>query len=326
MKVSVVIPVYNVEKYVRKSLNSVLNQSYSDLEILVVNDGSTDSSHEICIEVIENDPRVTYITQKNQGLSMARNVALKQATGELLMFLDSDDYLLPDAVRLLVEQYKKYQPDVIVAGHKVEFGNKVTDGFNFNNDILTGNEALLRLLANEIPHVAWGKIFSRRVYSLIQFPVGQICEDLCEIAMSLSRSKTVLLSNVEALVYLRRAGSIMHSYKKKAFKDAYSVHSMLEERLAQSYEKSFYQTRLDAKYVKMMVQNVNLAIRANDFKSAKEIVKITNIDHSENRPSMKFVSKIYALSYYVMRHTGYLYFILIKVFVDNIKYRLFKVE
>ena len=102
-KVSVIVPVYNVEKYIRKCLDSIVSQTLNDLEIILVNDGSTDTSPAICEEYKRKDERIKMITQKNQGLSAARNAGLKDATGEYVIFIDSDDYIAENMLEILVE-------------------------------------------------------------------------------------------------------------------------------------------------------------------------------------------------------------------------------
>ena len=111
--ISVIIPVYNVEKYLRECIDSVLNQSYQNLEIILVDDGSTDSSGEICDEYEKQDIRIRVIHQKNQGLSGARNTGFQNANGEYVYFLDSDDWIVPEAIKCLVKRAEEESADVV---------------------------------------------------------------------------------------------------------------------------------------------------------------------------------------------------------------------
>lgn len=111
--VSVIIPVYNVEKYLRECVDSVIGQTYKNLEIILVNDGSTDSSGKICDEYVDKDERVTVIHQKNGGLSQARNRGLEESTGEYVYFLDSDDYIAENSFEILLEIAEKYGSDIV---------------------------------------------------------------------------------------------------------------------------------------------------------------------------------------------------------------------
>lgn len=112
-KVSIVVPVYNVEEYLDRCLNSLINQSHKNIEIVVVNDGSTDNGKEVCLQYSREDIRINYIEQENQGLSGARNTGIINATGEYLMFVDSDDYIELDAVETLLEYAVKEQLEIV---------------------------------------------------------------------------------------------------------------------------------------------------------------------------------------------------------------------
>ena len=114
--VSVVIPVYNTEKYLEKCLDSVIGQTYGNLEIIIVDDGSSDGSPEICRDYAKKDERVTIISQENKGLAVARNVALDIATGSYIMFVDSDDWLEKEAVERLVFEAEKNMADAVFFG------------------------------------------------------------------------------------------------------------------------------------------------------------------------------------------------------------------
>ena len=111
--ISVIIPVYNVEEYLRECIDSVLNQTFSDFEVILVNDGSTDSSGEICDEYVEKDERVTVIHQKNGGLSVARNIGLSEANGKYVYFLDSDDYISENALATLLNIAENDSSDIV---------------------------------------------------------------------------------------------------------------------------------------------------------------------------------------------------------------------
>ncbi len=119
-KISVVIPVYNVEKYLETCLNSVINQTYKNLEIIVVNDGSKDSSLEICKKYEKLDNRIILIDQKNRGLSGARNVGIKKATGDYIHFLDSDDYITLNYYEKMIEALSDTDADIVVGGFYYE--------------------------------------------------------------------------------------------------------------------------------------------------------------------------------------------------------------
>lgn len=112
--ISVIVPVYNVEKYLRPCVESILEQTYKNIEVILVNDGSTDKSKAICLELAEKDKRISYYEKANSGLSDTRNVGLEKAKGEYIAFVDSDDLLAPNAVRTLYELCRKYDTGIAV--------------------------------------------------------------------------------------------------------------------------------------------------------------------------------------------------------------------
>lgn len=113
--VSIIVPVYNAEQYLRRCVDSILNQEYTDFEVFLVNDGSTDSSGDICEEYGNKDTRVNVIQKENTGVSDSRNLALDRARGKYLQFLDSDDWITPDATRLFVRAAEEYGCDMVIS-------------------------------------------------------------------------------------------------------------------------------------------------------------------------------------------------------------------
>jgi len=115
MLISIIIPVYNAEKFLNKSIESVINQSYESIELILIDDGSTDSSKMICDKYALADKRIQVISQKNSGPAAARNAGIRYATGDFVFFLDADDFIEKNALKILVEKYNQYQPDLVMA-------------------------------------------------------------------------------------------------------------------------------------------------------------------------------------------------------------------
>lgn len=185
-RVSVIVPVFNVEEYLEEALDSLLMQTYRNLEILVVDDGSTDGSGKICDEYAKKDKRIQVIHQENQGLSGARNTALDLMTGELVMFLDPDDAYHPDIVKKLVEARKKEQSDIALC--RFDFFHTSSRMYraiackHVEPTCLQGNytriEALHELAAGKINVHVWNKIYTRKLWNDIRFPDGHVYEDV----------------------------------------------------------------------------------------------------------------------------------------------------
>ena len=171
-KVSVIIPVYNVEKYLRECLDSVINQTLKDIEIICVNDGSTDNSLQILEEYAQKDERIRIINQENRGQSVARNRGLDIALGEFIAFIDSDDYILPNTLQTMLDKAISTQSDIIMMGAEAFADDSSADTIkrteNMNNWLFCTNESNYQVSTDnyidsvsEINCVAWGKLFTK---------------------------------------------------------------------------------------------------------------------------------------------------------------------
>lgn len=183
---SVVIPVYNVEQFLAECVDSVLNQTMQDFEIILVDDGATDSSGAICDDYGHRDPRIRVIHQKNRGLSAARNTGLDAASGEYVYFLDSDDYIVPDALEKLQDTAKREQADVVFFDASVFFTDCEPDPevyrYERSREYAAGNgrEMLLQLLDTDEYRTAVPLMLFRRDYMLrhgLRFRDGLLHED-----------------------------------------------------------------------------------------------------------------------------------------------------
>ena len=184
--VSVIIPVYNVLPYLREALDSVINQTYKNLEILIVDDGSTDGSGEVCDEYL-SDPRVIVIHQKNKGLSGARNTGLDRMTGEYVAFLDSDDAFMPEMVENMLDvmihneaeigmcSYSNCLAELNILSPKID---KVRNPINDRELILSSSESLNLFLSDQTRWSVWDKLYKRSIWNLMRFPEGENFEDM----------------------------------------------------------------------------------------------------------------------------------------------------
>ena len=211
--ISIIIPVYNVEKYIEKCIQSVLQQTYENLEIIIVDDGSPDSSPEICKKYVQKDSRIKLFHKQNGGLSDARNYGLEHAHGRYVYFLDSDDYIIKDAIEQL------YQP---IAGkdNEISVMNFYTvwkDKKEINKNIILGEfnqkEALLYLLQGKISNYAWDKLYPIELWKDIKFPVGKIFEDTRTTYKVFNKAKRVKTLDYAGYCYVQRPGSITDNDK-----------------------------------------------------------------------------------------------------------------
>ena len=210
---SVIIPVYNVEKYLMEAVSSILNQSWKDLEIILVDDGSTDSSGEICDEIKKIDSRVKVLHQKNGGLSVARNRGLEIATGEYVTFLDSDDWLDIDTYEKIMDFMLQEQADMAAFGYVKEYKGH-SDYFLVPNChfIMEHGEAFRYVAYNNyFGIIVCNKIIRRELFHSIRFPVGKTSEDYRVTFELLEKCSKVVYDSYPYYHYRMRKGSIGHS-------------------------------------------------------------------------------------------------------------------
>jgi len=173
--ISVIIPVYNVEPYLRKCLNSVIDQTYRDLEILIVNDGSTDGSGRICDEY-KTDERVRVFHTENRGLSAARNLGLDNASGDWIGFVDSDDWIEPDMYEVLFKKAEETGADVVECGEFLEYTNKTIERKRSDSQMCC-TEAIRLLIHGSISNAVWNKLWKRSCFEHIRFPENRTFEE-----------------------------------------------------------------------------------------------------------------------------------------------------
>ena len=215
--ISVLIPVYNVAEYLRKCIDSVLAQDFEDFELILVNDGSTDGSGEICESYRRTDSRIRTLVQDNKGLSAARNAALGEAKGEYVAFIDSDDFVADTYLSQLLKPVGQYNVDISICGRKIYYSE--SNYYNeqrphFSNKILSGKQAVRALDSYDSYDMsAWGKLVRRNLYDDISYPLNRISEDMFVTYKLLYNAKSVYYSNDQLYYYRQRNGSISHSTK-----------------------------------------------------------------------------------------------------------------
>ena len=175
--ISVIVPVYNVEPYLRKCLDSIIGQTYRDLEILIIDDGSTDQSGKICDEYVALDGRIKVFHTDNRGVSAARNLGLDNAEGGYIGFVDSDDWIESDMYEVLLKRAEETGADVVECGWVRELPNR-SEVRRRQELQLSHLSAVEALVCSKFSDNAWNKIWKSRCFSNIRFPEGRIYEDI----------------------------------------------------------------------------------------------------------------------------------------------------
>lgn len=218
---SVIIPVYNVQVYLNECVSSVVNQSYEDLEIILVNDGSTDESGGLCDAWAMKDARIQVIHKKNGGLSSARNAGLQKATGKYVTFVDSDDVIDRHMYASLLEVFRKHA-DVDIACCNIEqFEDKDYSKRKFflaiNEGEFSVSEYLQKIFEHKIDNAVWNKIYSRDKIKDVYFEEGRINEDILFNVAVLSRTRKIFYIKDAFYKYRIRSGSITKQANPKLF-------------------------------------------------------------------------------------------------------------
>ena len=213
--VSIIVPVYNAEQYLRRCVDSILNQEYTDFELFLVNDGSTDSSGDICEEYGNKDTRVIVIQKENTGVSDSRNLALDRARGKYLQFLDSDDWITPDATRLFVRAAEEYGCDMVISDFYRVVGERLSPKGDIEEEgVLTQEEFAAHMMENPADFyygVLWNKLYRRDLveeHSLRMDTNINWCEDFLFNLEYIRYAKVFYALHAPIYYYVKRKGSL----------------------------------------------------------------------------------------------------------------------
>lgn len=221
--VSVIVPIFKVEQFLTRCIESILSQTYQNMEIILVDDGSPDQCPEICDTYARMDSRIQVIHKENGGLSDARNVGIEKAKGDYLCFVDSDDYIEPTMLEQMVAEAKKSGVKLVIANFKAvdENGYQVFESEQspIHNGIFTAEELLPKLYQKLGWYyiVAWNKLYHCSLFDKIRFPVGKIHEDEYIVAQMMWKARKIACIDSEEYIYTyQRKGSIMDSRQVKS--------------------------------------------------------------------------------------------------------------
>ena len=219
-KISVIVPIYNVDKYLVECIESILNQTYKNLEIILVDDGSTDDCGKICDYYKKKDERVFVIHKENGGLSDARNVGIDIASGKYLTFIDSDDKISFDMIEYLWKKMVSENAEMSVCqcDYIDEMGNIFENNKNFNDLLIVGSENCIKVfLSNpEFNTVAWGKLYKREFWQNVRYPVGKYHEDIFTTYRLVDLCSKIVIGKEKKYLYRKRRTSISrHEFSSK---------------------------------------------------------------------------------------------------------------
>lgn len=262
--ISVIVPVYKVEKYLEKCIESIIKQTYTNLQIILVDDGSPDNCGKICDEYAKKDLRIEVIHKANGGLSDARNVGISKAKGRYIGFVDSDDYIKEDMYEILLNLIKKYDADVSICNLY-----DVIDGKEYVRNKDNGIHEYSRidilkeiLLDKNIQSYAWNKLYKKELFDEIKYPIRKKYEDIGTTFYLFEKCNKIVVTSEPEYYYLKRADSLVNNVTESTILD---------------YTEIIIQRYL---YIK---QNIKELRKYNNYYLAKTLITAHNdIENLEN--------------------------------------------
>lgn len=262
-KVSVIVPIYNVEKYIKRTVDSLINQSFKDIEIVLINDGSTDNS----VDIINSycDDRIKIYSQSNQGGSVARNLGIEKSTSDFLMFLDADDYYYPDCIEKAYNKIINDNVDICIYGSKFvdDDGNNIKSVVPKSGiiDDLRNNKSILLNIEN----CTWDKIYKSEIIKKngIKYPVGLYYQDFGFTFSLLRYVNSISFIEDELIEYtVGRSGNVTNDISNKVF-DIFEVIDGIKELYIESGLYEFYFEELKAIFIINIVDKLKQVVLSN---------------------------------------------------------------
>lgn len=226
--ISVIVPIYNAKKYLHQCIDSILNQTYSDLEVILVNDGSNDGSKEICDEYLKLDDRIKVIHKPNGGVSSARNAGVAFAKGDYIGFVDSDDCIVEDMYEHLLNNATKYQCPIASMGYIFTNRNAKVNDLPLEIHTYENKELIHYYLSHmfdssHLEQLLCNKIYKRELFENITFPTNQIYEDMYTNLLLLDKANKMVVSNKIGYLYFYNSDSITNTHFKEKNMDLIKV-------------------------------------------------------------------------------------------------------
>lgn len=233
--VSVLVAVYNVKDDLKRCMKSIIGQTYTELEIIVVDDGSTDGSADICDEYKNKDSRVRVIHKENGGLSSARNVGIENATGDYVLMVDSDDYMLPNMIEIMLSTIKEHNADICICG---AYENQPDNTVELHKvHVYDKAEAMKQILTDKISSQTWNKLIKRSCIGDVKFPIGMVAQDMSVMHLFFYQAETIISISDKLYVYITERPTSTTNINRKKVKSSLdrAIHSQHRYEFAIQY-------------------------------------------------------------------------------------------
>lgn len=290
--ISVIVPIYNVKEYLDRCVESIVNQTYKNIEIILVDDGSPDNCPQMCNEWAEKDTRINVIHKENGGLSDARNAGLKIATGEIVSFIDSDDWIELDMFEKMLNRMIEDDSDIVSCGVKwvEEDGNVIRDVTVSNDEVLDMQSAMKELLNDgKLKQHVWNKIYKFDLIKDVPFEKGKYHEDVFWSYQIVGRAKKVSVVKESFYNYVQRSNSIMGEGFSAKRLDALDANRQrceyMKEHFPELYDKSLYV------YIGSCHYQLQCAVKANQPKEVIDNILDRTLYRKTGHPTREITFK-----------------------------------
>lgn len=298
--VSIIIPVYNVEKYLKACIESAINQDYENLEVILINDGSTDNSKKICEEYASKNTRIKFINQENLGVSVARNKGIDASSGKWIMFVDGDDYMEKSMVSVLVNQIRECNADIVITPPILEYDSRKINGVIFEKDEIFEGENKDKLLLNIICRQygnnnssdigaggPWGKIYKKDFIknNELEFKIGlKRMQDVIFNLNAMNAASKIYYKEKYLYHYRINGSSVCLKYNPEIFNTFFDVFNEFEKFIVENKKEDSYKQALYYKKILMFIEGCRISVMHKDnkmtiFNKVKELKSIYNNEH-----------------------------------------------
>lgn len=289
--VSIIMPVYNVAEYIRECLESILNQTYNDIEIIAIDDGSSDESVKILEDYNEKFKKIKILFQKHKGVSEARNLALKHAKGKFILYVDSDDFLNENMIEEMVNKAEKSSSDIVMCGYYKYYENKENKllEFNYNvdeNKIFSSQEVIDMMLNYKIEGQLWNKLFRREnlIKYNFMFEPGRYIQDVFPVFKMVQSSEKIVFINKPLYYYRQRDTSTVKKKTKKLFEDYYHAMTSIIEYINENnikvnnYSLNVFRTTVLSRFIAMYTNYMSKDVYKNFYNSEYRSLNVKFFD------------------------------------------------
>lgn len=282
--ISIIVPVYNSNAYLEKCLNSLINQTITNIEIIVINDGSKDNSLEIAKNFAKRDSRIKVYNKENGGLADARNYGINMAKGQYIGFVDADDYVNEDMFEILKNMIKENNSQIAICGwYLVENENIRTCNFK-SEELALNSEQAIDMLLNHVSfdNFACNKLFCRSLFENIEFPKGKLLEDVSVMYKLIGKAKKIAITSKPLYYYVLHQNSITSNLYNQVNTEAFNVFIIRKNELLKTYPKLSKKIKSNYFTISKMYFIISLKSKTRDKKFERERIK-------DMRKHIKFV-------------------------------------